>query len=181
MADCRSTTHLNEWFTAVNDDDLDAVIRYAENGFSIDSCNADGETALMKAAWFGHRGMVQYLCEKGADIRLANCNGDTALHFAASGGHLKCCDMLVAKNADINSQNHKGRTPAHSAVYDETLYIAEYLASKGANTQIMDSNGLTILTLIQRIYGKQAASEFENKLLLMNVSDDKSAVHNLSF
>jgi len=52
-----------------------------ENGANIDHQNNDGETALILAAYQGHKDVVQLLLDRRANTRLKNKYGETACYW----------------------------------------------------------------------------------------------------
>ena len=66
-------------------------------GASVDHFLAnDGSTALMAAAYTGHKKVVRALLDHGCDATLQHSSTKgTALHFAAMNGHRKCVILLA--------------------------------------------------------------------------------------
>ncbi len=66
----------------------------------VNAKNADGLTALMRAAGMGHTETAKMLIDKGADI---NAKDDkislTALSWATQRGHTEIIEMLIDKGA----------------------------------------------------------------------------------
>jgi ankyrin repeat protein len=54
------------------------------------------ETALHRAAEFGHDTVVRLMLEEGADVEAKNGNGETALHVAARRGHEAVVQLLTS-------------------------------------------------------------------------------------
>lgn len=61
----------------------------------------DGQTALMKAARFGHVEIARMLVENGAKLELRDNQGYTAL-FASIGFSLEITKLLIAAGANVN-------------------------------------------------------------------------------
>lgn len=53
-----------------------------------------GNTALMFAAQWGNRAMVQYLLDNGADVGLKNTAGESAVALALKNGHRDIAVLL---------------------------------------------------------------------------------------
>lgn len=62
--------------------DLGKIEELVENGADINSSDYYGETALMRASFFGHLDIVQFLVENGADIDATDEDDDTAFDHA---------------------------------------------------------------------------------------------------
>jgi hypothetical protein len=83
--------------------------------------NIDGKeassfrTALMKAAFWNHKHVVQFLLEQGAKVNMTDSKGDTALHDAARFGHDDVVKMLLSKGADFTIGNRQGKRAADEA------------------------------------------------------------------
>lgn len=75
------------------------------------------ERALVMAARYGRRAVVEYLLDRGVDVGASD--GMTALHWAAGGGHLDMMKLLIARGAPLETKNEFGGT-----VLDSTLWFA---------------------------------------------------------
>jgi ankyrin repeat protein len=85
------------------------------NGARIDSCDNDGWSALMWAAWSGLSQVVDTLLAHGASPHCADRQGNTALIIAAQRGHAQIVSSLLAKGADHAVANKAGRTALDAA------------------------------------------------------------------
>lgn len=56
---------------------------------------------LLKAAYKGHKEVVEVLLANGAQIEAATKSGFTALHMACGKGHLEVVACLLAQNAHL--------------------------------------------------------------------------------
>ena len=68
---------------------------------------ADGNSALVLAAFSGHGAVARLLLERGADPNAAGA-GYTALHAAALRGDVETVKALLAKGANPNARLTKG-------------------------------------------------------------------------
>lgn len=80
---------------AVQSGELSAVKAIVDGGASLE-LPADGVTALMVAATFGHELIVDYLLQRGADARV-NCGSFSAADYARHHGHDHLADLLEAR------------------------------------------------------------------------------------
>jgi ankyrin repeat protein len=136
------------------------VNRAIEFGIEIDAIGACGHTALMAAAYYGHRSIIKVLLAAGADPNLLSDGYDglgfgmTALMFAASSffasdRHL-VAKQLVTAGADVNQQGAGGKTAIMYAALAGSGYrtCVETLISAGADLDLRDDRGHTVLSLV---------------------------------
>jgi ankyrin repeat protein len=133
-------------------------------GARVNDAAADGRSALVTAAFAGHRGVAQLLLNSGADPNAAAA-GYTALHAAALRGDVDLVKALLDKGASPNalqtsgspvrrfgsqwalSSVFNGATPLHvAAAYLETDVMGALLAG-GAKVDATLPNGVTALQL----------------------------------
>jgi len=70
-------------------------------------------SALHKAAFWGHVGVVRYLVNVlRLNINLQDSSGDTALHDAARFGHEEIVSFLLEHGANASLSNNEGKTAA---------------------------------------------------------------------
>jgi ankyrin repeat protein len=116
----------------------------------------DGETALMKAARYGHADIVSELLKVGAKIDLKDNNGWSAImhavyycgdqSFTRHPAHQKVVKELLFRGADVEEKNLQGRTAIdllsiHPYLPDEKneniiSTIAEILLAHGADPSV---------------------------------------------
>jgi ankyrin repeat protein len=136
------------------------VNRAIEFGIEIDAIGACGHTALMAAAYYGHRSIIKVLLAAGADPNLLSDGYDglgfgmTALMFAASSffasdRHL-VAKQLVTAGADVNQQGAGSKTAIMHAALAGAGYrtCVETLISAGADLDLRDDRGHTVLSLV---------------------------------
>jgi ankyrin repeat protein len=68
-------------------------------GAAIDALDADGSSALMKAALWGHASVVTELLTRGADPTLTDTGRWTALSIAVQQGHREVIPLLLGRPA----------------------------------------------------------------------------------
>lgn len=86
----------------------------------VDALSIEGgvhQTALQKAALYGHKDVLSALLDMNADVDVRDSTGATALHVAASAArfeqdrkHKDCVDLLLRKGASIDVVDGRGRT-----------------------------------------------------------------------
>ncbi|MBS0217782.1 MAG: ankyrin repeat domain-containing protein [Proteobacteria bacterium] len=84
--------------------DGDAVRRMLELGFPVDALDAQGCSALLRAAGGGHVDAVEQLVAHGADVGLSASTGATPLSAAVSMRHAAVVDRLLAAGADLGQR-----------------------------------------------------------------------------
>lgn len=84
-------------------------------GASVDGLDAQGFTALQRAAAAGASDFVGTLINLGATPNHRNAEGLTALHAAAENGHLGAMEILLEFGGDPGVTDACGATPLHDA------------------------------------------------------------------
>ena len=112
----------------------------------VDQPAANGNTALMMAAFKGKRQAALDLIARGAAINRA---GWTPLHYAAAGGHADIAALLLDRQASIDARAPTGATPLMMAAQEGQQEAVRLLLRRGADTGLLDSNKLTALQIAQ--------------------------------
>jgi ankyrin repeat protein len=99
---------------------------------TINATNADGRTALHRAASIGDSAVTTMLLEAKADANAADRHGATALHFAACGGHEDVVQLLIRGHANVKSQDEKGCAPVHFAAVGPSAKLVDLLLGDGS-------------------------------------------------
>ncbi|XP_046583700.1 ankyrin repeat domain-containing protein 27-like [Haliotis rubra] len=107
-----------------------------------------GRTPVLKAAYKGHRDVLDLLVSKGCDVSLPDDDGNNILHVACIGGHVKIVKHVIKKDfVSINSRGHCGRTPLMVAAKTGHKEVFDLLLSKGCAVSLVDGDGNNILHL----------------------------------
>ena len=97
ICDPRENTYLHR---AVMEGAKPFVIEFLlKRGVDINARNAQGETALLIAAWTGREELVEVLLNKGADPNVKTRNGLSPLKVAKENGHAVIVEKLLAHGA----------------------------------------------------------------------------------
>lgn len=125
--------------------DAEAVTRLLALGLAIDATDAQGCTALLRAAGGGHLAVVEALLARAANPRLAAHTGATPLSAAVSMRQPAIVDRLLAAGADLEQ-----RLPGQVSVLMLAAALglpdlASRLLAAGADLQARDAQGLTAL------------------------------------
>ncbi|HEY2347230.1 MAG TPA: ankyrin repeat domain-containing protein [Xanthomonadaceae bacterium] len=125
--------------------DAGAVRRLLDLGMPIDTIDAQGCTALLRAAGGGQLVVVGMLLQRGADTGIASSTGATALSAAVSMRHPQIVEMLLAQGADVNRPLPGGVTPLMLAAALGLPEMVSRLLSQGADLKLRDERGLGAL------------------------------------
>jgi ankyrin repeat protein len=138
----------------------DEVNRAIELGLEIDELGAKGHTALMAAAYHGHRSIVNILLAAGADPNLLSDDdglgtaGMTALMLAAgsffANNRQQIVQLLIAGGADLNQRGAGGKTAIFYAALAGSGYAdcVEMAIVNGADLDLQDDLGHTVLSAV---------------------------------
>ena len=135
---------------AANLGDLYRVKELLQKGVKADAADSNGFTALMYAAWKGHKDVVEILLVAGAKIDAADNNGNTALMLAAREGHKDVVEILLSAGTKIDAADSNGFTALMQAARNGHKDVMEMLLSAGAKINAADNNGNTALMLAAR-------------------------------
>jgi uncharacterized protein len=125
--------------------DTDAVRRLLDLGFAVDSQDAQGCTALLRAAGGGHRATVDLLVARGADPQHAANTGATPLSAAVSMRQADIVTTLLDAGAELEHRLPGGVTVLMLAAALGLPEIVARLLTAGANVHAGDAQGLTPL------------------------------------
>nr|WP_158987260.1 ankyrin repeat domain-containing protein [Lysobacter panacisoli] len=159
--------------------DADAVRRLLDLGLPVDAVDAQGCTALLRAAGGGHRAVVDLLLARGADPELAAHSGATALSAAVSMRHAEIVDRLIAAGAPLEQRLPGDLTVLMVACALGLTDLAARLLAAGADVQACDSQGRQALHCAA-MYGFNARERSRlvalfDTLLLAGVDADQPA------
>ena len=125
--------------------DSAAVRRLLDLGMAVDAPDAQGCTALLRAAGGGHRETLELLLERGADPQRAAHTGATPLSAAVSMRQGEIVERLLAAGAALEQRLPGEVTVLMLAAALGLPDICARLLTAGANIQAADAQGLTPL------------------------------------
>ena len=125
--------------------DLDAVLRLLDLGLPVDGVDAQGCSALLRAAGGGHVEIAQRLLERGAAPIARARTGATPLSAAISMRHATVVDALLQAGADPDQALPGGVSPLMLAAALGLPEIAGRLLAQGARVDAVDEQGLSAL------------------------------------
>ena len=109
-------------------------------GIDLEARSANGNTALMMAAYKHKREAVDALLAKGAKV---NQSGWTALHYAASAGDLPIMQLFLARGAKVDAYAPTNITPLMFAAREGQEEAVKLLLASGADASLKSSHGWT--------------------------------------
>ena len=125
--------------------DADAVLRLLELGLPVDGVDAQGCSALLRAAGGGHDVVVALLLERGAHTALAARTGATPLSAAISMRHVGVVDQLLRSGAEPDQALPGEVTPLMLAAALGQPELISRLLTHGADPEARDAQGLGAL------------------------------------
>jgi ankyrin repeat protein len=122
----------------------------ADKRTRVDAQAANGNTALMMAAFKRNRPAFEALLGAGAAI---DRQGWTPLHYAAASGDVDIAGLLLARGARIDAVSPKASgsyTPLMLAAREGKQDSVQFLLSKGASKTLRNGEGLTAAQIAER-------------------------------
>lgn len=127
-------------------------------GILVDTCDAEGHSALWLAAAAGALHMCNALLDAGADVDLADTCGCTPMHVsycgeirlnveirriqaACVGGHTAAVDALIVRGADVNWMDAHGRSALTLAAMCAHASTVRSLLAYGLDEWHADNDG----------------------------------------
>jgi ankyrin repeat protein len=92
-------------------------------------------SALLIAAYHGHKDIVELLVAAGASVHVVDGSGETPLHKASSEGHRDVVELLITNGAQIDAEAKDGCTSLYLAAWNQHKEIAQFLLDCGAVMQ----------------------------------------------
>jgi ankyrin repeat protein len=114
----------------------------ARPGLNLEQKAANGDTALMIAAWTGNLPAVKALIEKGAEV---NRPGWAPLHYAAGNGKLDVISLLLEHHAYIDAESPNRTTPLMMAAWQGHIYAVKLLLDEGADPSLRNDKGMDVI------------------------------------
>ncbi len=114
------------------------VKRSLDQRAELETKNADGETALILASWYGSPEIVTMLLESGANVNAQDNAGYTAIAKAASlgvGRHYEIVEILIQASANLNLKTREGKSPFLLAVLNGHKELGNALKKAGAKEE----------------------------------------------
>ena len=137
-----------------DDDNLEEfnnLLNMTPNLVNMTNESSSGITPLMHACSNEHKEMVTILLNKNANKNMKDDDGETALMYAIKEENDGIIDLLlnVGNEIDLNIQNVDGDTALMYAAGIGDSDTCSKLIQKGANTGITNSEGETVLKIVE--------------------------------
>lgn len=125
--------------------DVEAVERLVDMGLPINAVDAQGCTALLRAAGVGHLSVVRWLLGKGADPGIPARTGATALTAAVSMQRIEEVEALLDAGVAVDQPLPGGATALMVASALGQDNVVRLLLARGASARVSDEQGVTAL------------------------------------
>ena len=125
--------------------DAPAVRELLSEGVAVNEPRADGTTALLWAAHWDNREMVELLLDAGADVNAADDHGGIPLMRACENASLAVVETLLAAGADANAAQTSGLTSLMIAAGTGNVQVVRALVAGGADVTAVTTTGVTAL------------------------------------
>ena len=125
--------------------DASAVEKLLELGFAVDSADAQGATALLRASGCGHTEIVRTLLARGADPARTAVTGASALSAAVSACRAPVVEALLQHRVDVDQRLPGGGTCLMIAAALGYPEIVAQLLENGAQVDAEDERGMRAL------------------------------------
>lgn len=126
---------------------LDAILKH---NIDINTQNKYGNTALHRAARYGHLETLKLLVSRGASLTIKNQTDSTPLFKAIEHQQTQAAIQLIKLGANFQEPNNLGLTPLSLAVSKGLYPLVEHLIAKGVDVnfspEILGGRKETVLT-----------------------------------
>ena len=129
------------YFDAARRGDVAMLDTFIESGYSLDTQDSKGYSALILATYHGQSEAVEHLLAAGANACVQDKRGNTALMGAIFKGELKIARRLLATDCNPDQRNGAGQTAAMYAGLFKRIDLLNDLSGKGADLNAEDPLG----------------------------------------
>jgi ankyrin repeat protein len=151
---CVQASSYDDFFRAIELDDVSTVNRLLARGFDPNTPDAKGQVALYVALRAGSEKVAQALASHPElKVDATNAAEETPLMMAALRGALEPAQRLLTRGAAVN---RPGWTPLHYAASGPNPALVRVLLERGASVDARSPNGSTPLMMAAR-YGSEDA------------------------
>ena len=113
-----------------------------DKGFSIETEDNNGLTALLIACSKGNIEIVRLLCKNGANLNKADRKSKPPLQYSAENRYLSIVKLLIQRHAELSRKFKKKMTSDDYCMDPKNFHIIEYLKSiqnRKKNSKIKDN------------------------------------------
>lgn len=118
----------DDWFRASRENNVPALKKFVSGGFSADTRNAEGDSALHTAAAGGAQGTADFLLNRGLAVDLRGNSERTPLMAAVMADQTLMVRWLLRQGADPRLKDKEGFKPLMLAVREGRSGAVEELA-----------------------------------------------------
>ncbi|WP_458128517.1 ankyrin repeat domain-containing protein [Pseudomonas sp. Z2-11] len=129
------------YFDAARRGDVPMLDTFIKAGYSLDTRDEKGYTALILAAYHGHAPAVERLLAAGADACTQDKRGNTALMGAIFKGEVQIARRLLSTECSPDQRNGAGQTAAMYAGLFKRDELLDALKARGADLEARDPLG----------------------------------------
>lgn len=131
------------YFALEQEDRIDILKTFLENGVDINNCYEIGDTILQNIAYRKNgREFIEFLLNHGANVNSRNEYGLTPIFIAALEAKPEIVSLLIDRGADVNAKSKYGFAPLHMVLDTESEKI---LIDSGADVNARGLSGETPL------------------------------------
>eukprot|EP00002_Diphylleia_rotans_P039750 TRINITY_DN9294_c0_g1_i1.p1 TRINITY_DN9294_c0_g1~~TRINITY_DN9294_c0_g1_i1.p1 ORF type:complete len:1056 (+),score=235.02 TRINITY_DN9294_c0_g1_i1:54-3221(+) len=141
--------HEIEWFRAVNEENVDAMVSLLEKGVDANAENKEKDTALQVSIKKNNLRMLSLLMQHRVDVNAhIGIHRETPLIFASRYGRHECVRMLCqSPEVDVNTSDASGMSAMAYAAQFGQLSVMQVLLEFGADINRKDDRGDTPLSV----------------------------------
>ncbi|KAJ9464012.1 hypothetical protein DIPPA_12900 [Diplonema papillatum] len=145
----------------------------------IDDPDESGFTALLWAAWHGHKNVVAALLNKGADKNWADEDGQTALFHACWYGYSNVVQLLLSAGCDPDVADNEKETPLGAAARQGHYDCVRLLIQANADPRVRDKDGHNAVSRALKKGSTAIALLIEDYARVYSPQGTGTVVHNL--
>ncbi|MHC5085877.1 MAG: ankyrin repeat domain-containing protein [Planctomycetota bacterium] len=152
------------FFDAALNGDIQTVESELSAGVDVNatSLNGQNQTALMLAAFNGHRNLVEILIARGGKVNHLDVTHRTALMYCCSGPFPETAQLLLDHGADVNIiDNNEKWTALMFAAAEGQVENVKILLKYGADWKLTDIDGDTAASFAAKNGHQQVAQIIE--------------------
>jgi hypothetical protein len=159
--------------------DRDALIKLLDLGLPIQSVDAQGADALLRAAGSGHASLIHLLLDRGADPARAAPSGATPLSAAVTARRDDAVAALLDRGVAVDSPLPTGGTPLMIAAALGFPEIVARLLARGAQVNASDERGTRSLHAAAQFAFRSSETDSAKRVLqlLLEHGADVNAVN----
>ena len=155
---------MQAFFDAALNGDIQTVESELSAGVDVNatSLNGQNQTALMLAAFNGHRNLVEILIARGGKVNHLDVTHRTALMYCCSGPFPETAQLLLDHGADVNIiDNNEKWSALMFAAAEGQVENVKILLKYGADWKLTDIDGDTAASFAAKNGHQQVAQIIE--------------------